>query len=89
MLPALVAIVMLCSWFICRKVHIPAVPINHISQYVMWCVLVAGYLLNLFWFWKMPSLVCRVQAAYTVPGLTHVYKMGILAQMSWSASSVP
>ena len=56
MSPALAAIVMLCSWFVCRKVHIPTVPINHMSQYVMWCVLVAGYFLNLFWFWKISSL---------------------------------
>lgn len=81
MSPALVAIVMLCSWFICRKVHIPAVPINHISQYVMWCVLVAGYLLNLFWFWKISSLawcaVCKL-----LKQCLDLHKMGILAQMS-------
>ena len=63
---------------ICRNVHIPAVPINHMSQYVMWCVLVAGYFLNLFWFWKISGLAWCV-ALRQLKQVLDAHKVGVLA----------
>ena len=88
MTPAVAAIVMLCSWFTCRKVHIPAVPINHTSQYVMWCVLVAGYFLNLFWFWRISGLAWCA-ACKLLNQVLDSQKMSVLAQFSQSAGLVP
>lgn len=81
MLRALLAIVILCSCCICRQVHIPAVPINHLSQYVMWCVLVAGYVLNLFWFWKISGLAWCA-ACKLLKQVLDSNKVGILAQIT-------